>query len=581
MLKNASSLCLLLALACSVSCASTKPVATPVEPQPAAPVAVEPPPHAEPPAPPTVVGPKAAVASDTCSATFPSYWQDPKFEDMWLGQQVTNVPHQDWSGPVFRLSDRFPQTPQDDSGAQAWRSSKYDRMFAPGTPQTERSTLANDYIWALMRYIQEGNIDSGDVASDWSMCNNKVRNWYHIPFQTYDVRSGREFVHGLTREASVPFSLKAAEGAKSDVLPSTVWAVAFYNPTAAYTLGTVWRPDGTAQPPANDLAFEQGAVIGKLLFSTLAPEQMPFLQNVPAWKANISKQDCKCSSKPCANLAEWSKACPRSLKGTHDSMVRLMQFDVAVKDARAAGTGWVFGTFVADGERRAAEPNPWNRIAPLGLMWGNDGPKVGELAAGTPHDPRTNGFTSEVIFWDTVDMLNAAGGATVAMRPGHLGCNSRLNGPADNASSSCMSCHMTASVPDDKGMTPPIMAQFGGITFECVTPDASDPTKGTDAGGGAAKVIHDVGFAQMDALFFANVPCGTPVSMTAQTAAGPVNVLGDGVPTYAAGHQGWISLDYSLQLSISLVQWGQWQQVASASKQAKRRSAIEPLLPGR
>ena len=241
----------------------------------------------------------------------------------------------------------------------------------------------------------------------------------------------------------------------------------------------------------------------------------------------------------------------------------------------------MFGTFVADGPHKASEKNPWNRISALGLMWGNDTPPKGGHAIDFPEDPRKNGFAEEVIFWDVVDRLNAVGGDEVPKQPGHLGCNGRLNGPADNASSSCMSCHMTASVHDDNLATPPIMAQFGGITFECVQPDEKDPTKGVDAGGAAATVVDGITFSEMDAIYFANLACGTSVNMTAQTADGPKNVLGD-EPVYASGADAWISLDYSLQLSISLVQWTEWQQ--DLEKEKAEAEAIRTFLaevPGR
>jgi hypothetical protein len=250
--------------------------------------------------------------------------------------------------------------------------------------------------------------------------------------------------------------------------------------------------------------------------------------------------------------------------------VRLLQFDIAVKDSRAKGTEWVFGTFVADGERKDDEPNPWNRIAPLGLMWGNDPPPAGQPAHNHPADPRQNGFAEEVIFWDAVDMLNASGGSVIPKQPGHLGCNSRLNGPADNANSSCMSCHMPASVADSNLATPPIIAQFGGITSECVTADPSSPSTGTDASGSPAKVINGISFTEMDGIYFANTNAGAPVNMTVERASGPVNVLGD-EPVYADGRKDWVSLDFSLQLSISLVQWGHWQQHVRDTTQAPKQ----------
>jgi hypothetical protein len=51
--------------------------------------------------------------------------------------------------------------------------------------------------------------------------------------------------------------------------------------------------------------------------------------------------------------------------------VRLLQIDVAVKDNRAAGTtGWVFGTF--NYNSAAPGSTAWQRMIPIGLMWGND-----------------------------------------------------------------------------------------------------------------------------------------------------------------------------------------------------------------
>ena len=558
------------------SCSGTVPPPQPSVASVPSPRAVKPPPRVQP-------------IAETCTGTYPSYWQDPKFPDMWAGQRISNVPPQDWGGPVFKLSDKLPREAQDDSGAQAWRDPKYDALFAEASPLAERTSLASEYIWALMHYIQEGNIDSGDVATDWTLCNNKIRNWYHIPFQTYDTLTGREFVHGLTREAPVTFSMRtAANGAKakSTLIKSTVWAVAFYNPSAAYTLGKVWQADGSAKPPADHLAFDDGAVIGKLLFTTVAPKDMPFLNNVPQWRANISDPAyCSCAApagQKCS-MADESKACPRSFKDkTGDRLVSLMQFDVAVKDSRAPTTQWVYGTFVADGERKAAEANAWNRIAPLGLMWGNDRPATDGLAAKTPADPRSNGFKNEIIFWDTVDMLNAAGGDDIHKQPGHLGCNSRLNGPADNASSACMSCHMTASVPDKNLTTPPAIAQFDKtLTPQCVTPDPKQPAIGKDGGGSAASVKKAITFAQIDSLYFGDLAGAAPIKMEVETAKGPVAVLAPGVPTYADEHAGWISLDFSLQLAISLTQWGEWLQDRDAGAAAKARPKFGARLPAR
>ena len=44
--------------------------------------------------------------------------------------------------------------------------------------------------------------------------------------------------------------------------------------------------------------------------------------------------------------------------------------DVAIKDPRAPVTQWVFGTFVYD--KDAPGGSVWEKMVPLGLMWGND-----------------------------------------------------------------------------------------------------------------------------------------------------------------------------------------------------------------
>jgi hypothetical protein len=81
--------------------------------------------------------------------------------------------------------------------------------------------------------------------------------------------------------------------------------------------------------------FRDGAVVGKLLFSTATPAQLPILANMPAWTANISDPSfCKCAmpDKSSCSMAEQSRQCARSTKAW--GPVRLVQFDVAIRDRR-------------------------------------------------------------------------------------------------------------------------------------------------------------------------------------------------------------------------------------------------------
>ena len=146
---------------------------------------------------------RGTMTDSTCKGIYPSYWQDPEFPEMYEGQTVSNQPPPGYSGRVFRLSDDFPRVRPDEAAEQPWRAPRFDALFEAGTDETTKRQLADDYIWAVLTYIQEGNINSGDIDTDWDVCNNEVRSWYNIPFQTYNVLAGREFTHGLTREAPV------------------------------------------------------------------------------------------------------------------------------------------------------------------------------------------------------------------------------------------------------------------------------------------------------------------------------------------------------------------------------------------
>lgn len=513
---------------------------------------------------------------NTCTGTYPSYWQDidPKFAAMWQGQDISNAPTGAYSGPIFKLADDYPRQPVDDRASQPWRSAKFDALFDPATRQDRKSRLAQEYADLVLNYVLAGNINQPGQA-DFDVCKNPVRPWYHIPFQTYDALSGREFIHGLTREAPVTFSIKSGTGTAA----TTMWAVGIYNPTAAYTLGTIWQKDGTAKVPTANIRFDEGAVIAKPLFNTATIDQLPVLANMPLWNANISDPTfCGCvpaDGKQCT-LVEQSHQCPRNYSKWSD--VKLMQFDISIRDSRAQGTGWVYGTYVADGRRKANVKEPWRRISLLGLMWGNDTPPPGQLAYNYPADPRKNGFKQEVIFWDVAAELNSFGGTGMVQRMGHLGSNHRLNGPADNANSSCMSCHGTASVPDINFTTPPLLSQFSGITKQSVAPVIGLVKQGLDRSGAVATENGGVSFAAIDSLYFANVMAGTSFNMTVQTPEGPVNVMGKGVPNYGDPAQTqWIALDYSLQLSMSLSQWMQWQADQKAATPPSTRKFVKAL----
>ena len=115
------------------------------------------------------------------------------------------------------------------------------------------------------------------------------------------------------------------------------WAVGFYNPIAAYTVGQVWA--NPAAPNTTAVKFADGAMAFKLLFTSGTVTQLPFLANSKSWQANIVLADPPSSTR-------------------QPQEVLLLQVDVAVCDDRNdALTGWVFGTFMYQARRDGSDTN--------------------------------------------------------------------------------------------------------------------------------------------------------------------------------------------------------------------------------
>lgn len=282
-----------------------------------------------------------------------------------------------WSGPVFRLKQDYPQT-LPPLGSRPWMSFDF-------------RTQPNEYIKAVLDYALDGN-----KQVDFVVQNNSTRGWYHAPWM-HAGAAGREFIRGLTRERSS----RPGELHPNQTGTWENWAVSVYNPRGGYTLGQVWKDPDLPNP--GGARFPVGSVSIKLIFTEAPVSQVPYLAGSVEWQADINRAN---------------NAGPRPT-------LRLLQVDVAVRESRAASTtGWVFGTFVYDGNAPGA--TAWDRLVPVGLMWGNDPTRVG---------------TSQAL---QQTKINAG-----LQIPQHLGFQKRLNGPVDNPRSSCLSCHSTAQIQND------------------------------------------------------------------------------------------------------------------------------------
>ncbi len=235
--------------------------------------------------------------------------------------------------------------------------------------------------------------------------------WYPAPRMLFGPAANafgiREASRGMTLERTVqPPELGSVNAFKN-------YAVSFYDARGGRTFARVWSTEiaGVDNPKLDKTTFAEGAFVFKVLFSAARPAD--FGQDILDGSLAVD-------------------ILPRDGGGTATS-VRLLQVDIAVKDQRAGPTGWYFATYAYD--KSVSGQSPWRKMVPVGLMWGNDpdvtGPGVGTLDES----------------W-----INPA--APLYAR-NHLGVAGRLNGPVDNPSSACMSCHSTAQAPNVAALIPP------------------------------------------------------------------------------------------------------------------------------
>jgi hypothetical protein len=326
-----------------------------------------------------------------------SHAQGPPFPD-------TAVPlPPGWQGPVFKLSQAYPA--QSMAEAYPWL-------------QIDPTTDPNNYMQAVLQYCLAGNVEA-----DWAVQNNQTRPWYHTPWMHWG-NHGREPIRGLTFERMS----QPGELAKNQTSVFQNWAVGFYNSPGGFTFGQVWS--NPLKPNPSAATFPAGTVSFKLLFTAATPAEVPFLAGSLEWDAYVF-----------ANPENATLGAPRVVK-----KLSLLQVDVAVRDLRANGTsGWIFGTFIYDGT--AAGDNPYAKLRPVGLMWGND-PSLG------PVQYKQGARAQET-------KLNAQEQPITR----HYGWLNRLNGPVDNPKSSCLSCHSTAQWPVAAPMVPPTKTAVGSPSW--------------------------------------------------------------------------------------------------------------------
>ncbi|SFG82528.1 hypothetical protein SAMN05518865_11993 [Duganella sp. CF458] len=340
-----------------------------------------------------------------------------------------------------------------------------------GWEQINFETSWRKYAAAVLQEIR----DSGITISGGTIALPATANWWIAPWMDYGA-SGREKRIGLTKERS-PDPKDLSPTSPGDL---QTWAIGWYNQEGAFGLGQIYAnpcdPSVPSLPNGSRWTFPAKSASFKFLFTEATDAHVKYLKGAPVVQAFTRSK-------------------------TSLTKLRLIQVDIAVRDPRATLTGWVFGTFVWKGPKKG--DGLFDNLVPVGLAWGNDPTKQNnELAKSAQlFETRLNNQLAGKVWQKQPQSWPA--------RP-YPGFQGRLNGPADNWRSSCISCHSSAQYPRHPVLgSPPRINQS----------DTPTPTE-------LEKIV---------AAYFANVQGGHLID--------PVQDSAQPLPA--------VSLDYSLQLQTA------------------------------
>jgi hypothetical protein len=264
------------------------------------------------------------------------------------------------------------------------------------------------YIAAVLSEVKA----SGLRIADKSIIMSANASWWIAPWMDFG-GNGREPLLGLTKERG-PDPDDLAPGSAGG---RQVWAIGWYNTEGAFAVGQVFadpcNPKIPATPKGQRWTFPNNTASFKLLFTDAPATEVRYLEGAPVVEAMIDPP-------------------PKGKGGRQKRELRLLQVDIMVRDPGAADTAWVMGTFIWKGPAKG--DGFFDNLVPVGLMWGND-PKARNAvwaAQAQIEESRLNPDLAGVV-WQGPD-------GKWPQRP-YPGFQGRLNGPADNLRSSCLSCH--------------------------------------------------------------------------------------------------------------------------------------------
>jgi hypothetical protein len=329
-------------------------------------------------------------------------------------------PASSWERPYRSANFRYPAKPV----PSAWL------QVAPKGPLTVAKAQA--YADAIKRHLAPSLRQMIEAPDAWSPATH---GWYDMPWvATGDAEDGREPILGSFTGQVLPQATFKDSGLTTDIQNHTV---IYYDATAAATLKKLWA--NPFKPDRNAVNFAPGSIVIKAGAVSATPAQWPILEGTATWTVY----------RPSVAQVQLSKQGQSIVWQPELTPLRALQFDIIVKDPVASPkTGWVFITYIHDA--RAPGQSPWDKLVPLGVMWGND-PQVAHFPEG--RDPKGAPLTETWLNPAAPSYSKATDGwggrlsgpIDVSARHNVVLTNGKLLGTA--RASSCMSCHGTAQFP--------------------------------------------------------------------------------------------------------------------------------------
>src|SRR5260221_504782 len=339
----------------------------------------------------------AIVKADSATAT-PS--------GAFLDHRDSTPSKQQYNDPLFALSHDYP------TAVTPVTNPSWQRALN-GQPISESNVFK--YMDSLKSYVAPRVLPFFTNNTKWTA---EKYGWFQEPW----LGSQREAILGTYQGNGNPANM--FKTLKED---EAGYVLVLYDSVSAYTMGQIWGKTGVKVNLANNATqFPESSVIVKLAFSNV---------NYPKWPVMKDAQTFSIYD----TIA--TKADPRT--GYQIRKVSFFQMDVIVKDVKTAPkTGWIYSTFVYD---KDAKGSLWDKMVPLGAMWGNDPrvnspltppyPKLSE----TIINPKAPVYSKETLGWG--GRLSGPNDGAVAQEAVDIKTGKKYQ---NLALSSCMSCHLPA-----------------------------------------------------------------------------------------------------------------------------------------